>query len=595
MISLPWWIPKKRYVNDTNSYSNIVSESELEEDSQSVKSNSTVITSGSLPALRLENGKYVKIKEFRDEANRPWWKFFDEFEYRESTEKSGQRKWYQWFEPGTSAAEKKLIWKLDLLITFYSFLGYWIKFIDQTNLNNAYVSNMKEDLGMKGNDLIDTQVLFNVGTIIFEVPLMFILPRVPVNYLLFSCELGWALFTIGIHGAKTVSALKGLRFIVGCFEAVYFPSIHYIFANWYKSSEISRRGAIFYMGQFLGVLTSGLLQSATYSGLNNVRGLAGWRWMFLIDGVISVVVAIIGLIVIPGTPFNCFSIWLTDEEILLARKRMYDNGSDTSEKPKAFFDKKVWKEVFGSWRIYLLSAISIQAYNTNSASSGSFALWLKSLNRYSIPKINNLTATPPALGILYVAFICFGADLTRKRFAFIILCFLMNFIGNTILAVWDVNESAKWFGFLSAYWSWSQSSVFNPMVNDFYRKDNNVRSIAWIFQYLMGLQSNAWVSKLVWPTVESPRFLKGFSTCAAFSMGSNILLVPLYFLYKREERKQALENGIYLYNSKTESIPEIVRKYEDKNSGTISYNNESERNEGEITKDGNLKVNEKIQ
>lgn len=600
MTKLPWWIPQKRDLHDTNVYSNVVTVSDLEEDSSSVKSSSTIKTNGSLPAIRLDNGKYAKIKEFRDEANRPWWKFFDEFEYRESSEKSKAHKWYHWFEPGTSAAEKKLIWKLDFLIAFYSFLGYWIKYIDSSNLNNAYVSNMKEDLGMKGNDLIDTQVLFNVGNIIFELPMMFLLPRVPINYFLFVCELGWALFTVGLYDVKTVAGLKALRFFVGSFEAAYFPIVHYTLANWYKSAEISRRGAIFYMGQFLGVLTSGLLQSATFKNLNGVHGIAGWRWMFLIDGIISVVVALIGLIVLPGTPFSCYSIWLTDEEILLARKRMHDNGTDTSYKPKSFFDKQVWKKTFSTWHVYLLSIIQMQGFNTNNTASGSFALWLKSLDRYSIPKINNLTAAPPAVGIFYIIIICFGADLTKKRFGFIIFSYIMNFIGNVILAIWDVSEPAKWFAFMSAYWSWSQSSVFNPLISDLFRKDNNVRAIGWMVQYIMGLQSSAWISKLVWPTVEAPRFLKGFASCAAFSMGFNLCLILVYFLYKRDERNEALENGIYLYNSKIEGVPEIVRKYQNKTHGETGYSSSthteanSKKTDENVTKDGIEVSNESL-
>ena len=70
--------------------------------------------------------------------------------------------------------------------------------------------------------------------------------------------------------------------------------------------------------------------------------------------------------------------------------------------------------------------------------------------------------------------------------------------------------------------------------------------------YITGVQSTAWISKLIWPTVDSPRYLKGFATCAAFSVGFILLLCVAYFLYERDERKDALRNGIYLYNSSLE-------------------------------------------
>lgn len=141
----------------------------------------------------------------------------------------------------------------------------------------------------------------------------------------------------------------------------------------------------------------------------------------------------------------------------------------------------------------------------------------------------------------------------------------MNFIGNTILAVWDVSFGAKWFGFSFGYWSWSQSSVFNPLISDMFRKDNDVKAIGWMAIYITGLQSSAWIARLIWPTVDSPRFLVGFSSCAGFSMGFSILLVLAYYLYKRDERREALENGIYVYNSKLGPIPDVVLEYQQNN------------------------------
>ncbi|GMM36530.1 hypothetical protein DASC09_038550 [Saccharomycopsis crataegensis] len=569
MVNLPWFIPQKRNVVDTNDYEVIVAAD---------KSDITGLQDG-FPTFQTNDGKFVKVKEFRDESKRPWWKFFDEFEYRETTSASEAHKWYNWYEPGTSAAEKKLLWKLDILIAFYSFLSYFSKFVDQTNINQAYVSGMKEDLGMKGNDLIHTQVLFTVGTIILEIPISYLLPRIPSNYLLFSAELGWSVFTIFTYSVKSVPALKGLRFCTGFFEGAFFPTIQYVLASWYKTSEISRRGALFYSGQFLGVLTAALIQGAVYDSMNGVDGLAGWRWCFIVDGLMSLVVAIIGLIVLPGTPFSCYSIWLTDDEILLARKRMYENGTDSSDQAKSYFDKETWKKVFSSWHIYLFGIMQFLGYNTNNTSSGSFVLWLKSLDKYSIGKINNLSAAAPAVGILYIIIVCFGADLTRKRFAWIAFSHVMNFVGNCILSIWDVPSGAKWFAFLSSYWSWSNSSVYNPMIYDFYRADNNVRSIAWNLIYLFGLQSSAWMNLLVWPTVEAPRFKTGFSVCASFSLAFIFFLIISYYLYKRDSRREALEFGIYIYNSNYEGVPEFVKQNGDKAAGKITSDSDSEISE----------------
>ena len=122
-----------------------------------------------------------------------------------------------------------------------------------------------------------------------------------------------------------MSELKALRFFVGAFEAGYFPCIHYVLASWYKSHEIGRRGALFYMGQFLGVLTYGLITSTASDNLDGFRRLEGWKWLFLVDGIVTIMIAAIMALfffLIPGTPMRCYSVFLSDEEIILAGRRI---------------------------------------------------------------------------------------------------------------------------------------------------------------------------------------------------------------------------------------------------------------------------------
>lgn len=540
-MTLPWWIPQLRVVEPEESLAS------------SIASKTDALVAAE--EVSVEDAP-MPIREYRDEADRPWWKFFDEYEYRYTTNEAKNHTWWRWFDKGMSKQEKKLVMKLDLLLAFYAFVGYWIKYIDQSNLNNAYVSGLKEDIGMFGNDLIDTQVIFTVGQIIFELPWVFLLPRVSLPYALFVCEFIWATFTLFTFKVENPATLKAFRFIIGAAEACYFPIIHFSLASFYTASEISRRGALFYCGQFLGVLTSGLLQSAA-SKLpgKGADTLSGWQWMFVIDGIISFVVALMALVMHPGTPMKCYSIWLSDDEIRLSLERMKKNGSDVDHNVKSFFDKKTWKTMLTSWHFWMLSITNMFGFNTNSASSGSFALWLKSLDRYSVAKLNDLTAIPPGLGLIWIVIVCFGADLTGKRFGFIIFSFLMNFVANFILALWDIPEKAKWAGFLMTYWSWSQSSVFNPLISDILRHDQNLRSIEWMAIYIIGLQSSAWISRLAFPTVEAPKFVKGFSICAAFSLCFVVMISISYFFYKNDERKYALKNGIYVYNSKMGEKP----------------------------------------
>lgn len=281
-----------------------------------------------------------------------------------------------------------------------------------------------------------------------------------------------------------------------------------------------------------------------------VNGLEGWRWMFIIDAIISFAVGIIGFYSIPGTPQQCYSIFLTDEEILLARKRLKKNNTSFTT-TAGFFDKKIWKRILTSWHVYVLTLWNIFCWNNNNGTSGAYLLWLKSLKRYSTGKVNQLSAATPAVGILWLILTGCYADLFHSRWQAIVWTQILNIIGNVILAVWYVPEGAKWFAFMLQYTGWAMAPVLYSWMNDICRDDPQYRAIILVFMNILAQTSVAWISVLVWKTVEAPRYLKGFTftACSAFSLIVWTFVVLYY--YKRQESQNAEKNGIILVDDES--------------------------------------------
>lgn len=82
-----------------------------------------------------------------------------------------RQKWYQWFSPSDTPEERRLILKLDALIMIFVFLAYWAKVLDQSATSAAYVSGMKEDLKLFGNELNYLNTTYMVGFITLQIPL----------------------------------------------------------------------------------------------------------------------------------------------------------------------------------------------------------------------------------------------------------------------------------------------------------------------------------------------------------------------------------------------------------------------------------------
>lgn len=137
---------------------------------------------------------------------------------------------------------------------------------------------MKADLHLHGNQLNYTTIVFWISYCTSMIPACYYLTRTRINVVLPALEAGWGLFTFGCAWAQNVQTIYAMRFFVGLCESCSFTGVIYAIGSWYKPGEIGRRVALFYIAAPLGTMFAGYLQSAAYTNLNHIYGLAGWRY-----------------------------------------------------------------------------------------------------------------------------------------------------------------------------------------------------------------------------------------------------------------------------------------------------------------------------
>ncbi|PLB49151.1 MFS general substrate transporter [Aspergillus steynii IBT 23096] len=437
-----------------------------------------------------------------------------------------RRKWWriQWFADQDSPEERRLILKLDLLIVPYAFLAYWTKYIDQSNINNAYVSGLQEDLGLHGNELVHLQTMYTVGAVVGQIPFAYLFTKVPMSWLIPFLDICWGVFTLLQYRVNGYAELMAYRFLVGWFEAAFFPGMHYIFGAWYRGDEIARRGGCFYVGLTLGTLTASLIQAGTSARLDGVHGLAGWRWMYIICALITIPIGILGYFILPGTPSKPNRIVLSDTDLAISKHRLLRAGhtQPSNTTSTTTFTTSTIPSVLRNWRFWALLALDIFFWNAClNTNAGGYLLWLKSLNRFSTPRLNTLAAISPALGIFYTLAVCFLSDLALGPAWAITLSHAWNALGLLILVSWDVPESALWFAFLTTYAAVAMSSVLYGWVNSLLRYSDAERAVVLVAVNTVAQSTTAWTPLLVFKTVEAPRFVKGY----AFVLANAVCLV----------------------------------------------------------------------
>jgi ACS family pantothenate transporter-like MFS transporter len=396
---------------------------------------------------------------------------------------------------------------------------YFTNYLDRSNLANAYVSGMKEELHFQGNQFNLINTMFTVGYVASKSMEMsglmkcrYVIGAIPSNLALYhlkpriffpSMMLLWGGLTMVTAAAKHPRDIMAIRFFQGLAESSTFVGTHYILGSWYTARELGKRSGIFTSSGLAGTMFGGFLQTGIHSSLNGAKGLSGWRWLFIIDGLITLPIALYGLFFFPDTPSTTSAFYLTSSERALAISRV-------PELP----ERRPWnlaflKRIFSSWYWYGFVMLWIIAGETESFSSNSLlALYMKSTKKYSVSQLNNYPTGVPAVGIISTLLWAALTDfLGGKRYL------VGYWIGITgiVTAAMILNPDASVASIFGAYY-WAGSvyacqATFFAWANDAMRyEEDSLRAVVIASMNTGSNAVNAWWSLLFYSADFAPKF-----------------------------------------------------------------------------------------
>ncbi|GKZ28969.1 hypothetical protein AbraIFM66950_002216 [Aspergillus brasiliensis] len=490
--------------------------------------------------------------------------------------------WDTWELPSD---QRWLLFKLDAFVLTFASIGYFLKNLDLQNVTNAYLSGMEEDLEMFGNQLVTSTSIFTVGYVIGQIPANLLLTRISPRWVIPSLEVGWGIATMCMSSVKSYKALYALRFLVGLFESGFYPGIHYLLGSWYTPQEIGKRAMIFWLAGSIGSLFSGFLQAAAYTNLNGVDGRAGWRWLFIIDGIITLPLALAGYIFFPNLPQNDKKTWwITNEEHTLSVNRMRAIGRAGKEP----WSMAKLKRILSSWHTYLLPMIYI-VWN-NGYPQVAMGYWLKSFNTdpppvpgksYSVADINNLPLVTTGISIV----VCFAWGLLSdgpcrgSRWPFIYIGAVITLIMCVLLRQMPLYTNIP--GRMAVYWLSNVGVGAGPLIlswiNEICSADTEKRALivamandlAYVVQAVVSLhpmimptEENPHIDSeqapnFVWKTTDFPAAKKGYLWAIILQVLLILVTATVQFLLWRDRKKesQRAETGEPIEESDSDSEP----------------------------------------
>ncbi|KAI1858991.1 hypothetical protein JX265_004598 [Neoarthrinium moseri] len=327
-------------------------------------------------------------------------------------------------------AIRKVDWRLIPMLLFL----YLITYLDKTNIGNAKIEGLLSSLHMKEDQ-------YNIALSIFFIP--YILAEVPSNMILEKFKkpsifmglivLSWGVVMTFTGLIQNFSQLCALRFLLGLFEAGFFPGAILLVSKWYMPHETQTRIALLYSSAASGGAFSGLLAFGI-TKMNGLGGLEGWRWIFIIEGLATVIMGGLCFLLLIDSPVLSHR-WLQPDEIRFLELRQAARRVElVKEGGKKRFDKDALLAVLCDWKIYLLVFGSWSNAVPNYAMKFTMPTIVKSMG-FTSATAQLLTIPPYACGAISAFVLAMLADKCRWRMPFIVGPQLLLIVAFTILFV----------------------------------------------------------------------------------------------------------------------------------------------------------------
>ncbi|KAF2453398.1 major facilitator superfamily transporter [Lineolata rhizophorae] len=442
------------------------------------------------------------------------------------------------------AEQKSIIRRIDRRLVTIVGLMYCVSLMDRTNLSAANIAGMAAELRLDiGYRYSVITLVFFTTYVAFQAPSTIIIRKLGPRIHLSAITLFWGACMIGMGFANDWQTLAALRVVLGILEAGFFPGCVYLLSTWYIRYEMGKRYAYFYLlGSFAsalaGILAYGLMQ------MEGLAGMGGWRWIFVMEGIITCVLAFIGYWLICDFPDGKHKSWkfLTQREINFVIARVNKDRGDAHLEPfqlrkflRPALDLKVW--AFAMLFFDLTTVTYAIAYF--------MPLILRNEMGFSVGAAQCLVAPPFAFAAILMMISGWIGDKFHVRGPLFVFNSILTLIGLAIMG-YHPDKAVRYF----AVFLTTGGANANIPISMTYQA-NNIRGQwkrAFCSASLVGMGGVGGIAgALVFRSQDAPKYLPGLWACMACA-GLNILIVcaldvKFYIDNQKQARGQKIIEG----------------------------------------------------
>ncbi|KAG2338758.1 MFS general substrate transporter [Suillus weaverae] len=431
--------------------------------------------------------------------------------------------------------ERRLLRKLDLRMSIIIVI-FTLNYIDRSNVSNARLQGFEQDLHLQGQQYATILSILFVGYIITQVPAnMFLYWSGKPSIFLPACMLVWGAISALTGITKNYAGAVLARFFLGFAEGPFYPGSLFLISQWYKRDELALRVTLVSCGIPISNAFGSLIASGILQGMQGKLGQAAWRWLFYVEGSVTMFVAICAMFILPDFPHN--TRWLTPEERALAISRLVEDGDNTkAELLNKTSIQGLWDAV-SDWKVWWFTA----AYIVQLLSQ-SFAAYFPTLSAtmgYNTT-VSLLLCAPPWVFSTIAAFtLSRYSDKKLKRYIYFAASNGVTVLG-FIISVCTMNTAARYFSLFLMAQVYAGYMVFWGWVNNTFAGEPAKRAVAVAIINGLGSIGNI-TGSYVWQSQWGPTYRYSYAVCIATISVSTGMLGVMHLHLKRLNKHIARE------------------------------------------------------
>jgi len=310
--------------------------------------------------------------------------------------------------------EDALYRKVWLRIIPFLFVCYVVSFLDRINIGFAQLQ-MKQDLGFSDAMYGLGAAVFYVGYVLCEVPSNMLLARFGARRTFTRIMLLWGLASVGMMLVSTPTHFYVLRFLLGVFEAGFFPGIVLYLTYWFPARRRAAVMAIFFAGVAVAGVLGGLVSGWIMRDFAGVLGLYGWQWMFAIEGAPAVLLGLVAAVYLVDGPQQAS--WLSEPE-----KRFLLAQHDDSGQAAHAHSMRALRQALANPRVHLFAFI----YFALTCGSLTLSFWMPLMIRdfgiRDVVSVSLYSVVPNAIGAVGLFLIARHSDRRAERHRHFLFC-----------------------------------------------------------------------------------------------------------------------------------------------------------------------------